>query len=128
MSLSAADIHVVSLLARVEGLLVPSKFYGVAAAGRATCFIGRVDGEIGTLVSANTCGVAIAEGDALAFSETLLAWSHNPALVEEMGINARRMLVEKFSWAIARRNWLSRLSAFGALDPDRLVVRPSVVD
>src|SRR5262245_3258216 len=45
-SLSAADVHIVSLRPALEGLVVPSKFYGIAAAGRPTIFIGDKDGEI----------------------------------------------------------------------------------
>ena len=33
-SLSVADIHWISLKPAVEGMIVPSKFYGIAAAGR----------------------------------------------------------------------------------------------
>jgi glycosyltransferase involved in cell wall biosynthesis len=40
-SLSTADVHLVCLRPDLEGAVVPSKFYGVAAAGRPTIFIGR---------------------------------------------------------------------------------------
>ena len=39
-SLSVADVHLVSLRPELEGLIVPSKFYGIAAAGRPAIFIG----------------------------------------------------------------------------------------
>ena len=39
-TLAVADVHLVSLNPKLEGLIVPSKFYGIAAAGRATIFIG----------------------------------------------------------------------------------------
>ncbi len=45
-SLAACDIHLVTLLPAFEGLIVPSKFYAAAAAGRAVIFIGDPDGEI----------------------------------------------------------------------------------
>src|SRR5262245_8867122 len=45
-SLSVADVHLVSLRPELEGLIVPSKFYGICAAGRPTLFIGDGD-EIG---------------------------------------------------------------------------------
>jgi hypothetical protein len=35
----------------LEGLIVPSKFYGIAAAGRPTIFIGAEDGEIGRMLN-----------------------------------------------------------------------------
>jgi len=55
-SLSAADVHLVSLNAALEGLIVPSKFYGIAAAGRPTLFVGNTDGEIARLLREGDCG------------------------------------------------------------------------
>ena len=49
-SLSAADVHLVSLRPELEGLIVPSKFYGITAVGRPTLFIGDRDGEIARLL------------------------------------------------------------------------------
>ena len=37
-TLGLADVHLVSLNPKLEGLIVPSKFYGIAAAGRPTIF------------------------------------------------------------------------------------------
>src|SRR5690606_15284067 len=39
-SLSAADVHVISLRPEFQGLIVPSRFYGVAAIGRPCLHIG----------------------------------------------------------------------------------------
>src|SRR5262249_2364813 len=58
-SLGVADIHIVSLRAELEGLSVPSKFYGVAAAGRPTVAIGSSDGEIARLVRQHASGLVI---------------------------------------------------------------------
>ena len=44
--MAAADVHLVSLLPQIEGLIVPSKFYGILAAGRPAIFIGDAEGEI----------------------------------------------------------------------------------
>ena len=43
-SLSAPDIHLVSLDPECEGAIVPSKVYGVRAAGRPVLFLGAIDG------------------------------------------------------------------------------------
>ncbi len=50
--LAAFDLHLVTLLPAFEGLVVPSKFYGIAAAGRAVIFVGDPDREIGRLAIA----------------------------------------------------------------------------
>src|SRR5574342_267951 len=62
-SLSAADVHLVSLRPTLEGLIVPSKFYGIAAAGRPTIFVGDEDGEIAQLIARHECGRTVATGD-----------------------------------------------------------------
>ena len=52
-TLGVADVHLVSLDPKLEGLIVPSKFYGIAAAGRPTIFVGAKEGEIARLLEEN---------------------------------------------------------------------------
>ena len=49
-SLSIPDVHWISLRPALEGLIVPSKIYGIAAAGRPMIAITARDGEIARLV------------------------------------------------------------------------------
>ena len=53
----------VSLMPDLEGLIVPSKFYGIAAAARPAIFIGSRQGEIAQLVDEAQCGITIEPGD-----------------------------------------------------------------
>ena len=69
----------VSLNPKLEGLIVPSKFYGIAAAGRPTLFIGAADGEIAQLIDQTACGFTVTPGDAKS-----LVRSH-PAIGERSG-------------------------------------------
>jgi hypothetical protein len=46
----------VSLRPELEGLIVPSKIYGVLAAGRPVLFVGDSEGEIGSLLRRHACG------------------------------------------------------------------------
>jgi hypothetical protein len=39
-SLTVPDVHLISLRPSLEGLMVPSKFYGIAAAGRPVLYLG----------------------------------------------------------------------------------------
>ena len=64
-SLAVPDVHLVVLRPEMEGLIVPSKFYGIAAAGRPTIFVGSRDGEIAGLLSAGEAGFAVDQGDGL---------------------------------------------------------------
>ena len=55
-SLSVADVHLISLRPELEGLIVPSKYYSVAAAGRPAIFIGDPKGEIATILQRSQTG------------------------------------------------------------------------
>jgi hypothetical protein len=59
-AMAAADLHLVSLRPALEGQIVPSKFYGIAAAERPVVFIGDPDGELAQLISESDCGFVVA--------------------------------------------------------------------
>jgi colanic acid biosynthesis glycosyl transferase WcaI len=103
-SLGAADAHWVSLYPRLEGLMVPSKFYGIAAAGKPIVVIGDPNGELGRLVQRHACGFAIAPGDSELLTATLRQLLNAPQTVSEMGNQARQMLDAHFT----RRQGLAR--------------------
>jgi len=55
-SLSAGDIHLVTLRSKMEGLSVPSKVYGIMAVGRPAVFIGPDGSEVASLIRESGCG------------------------------------------------------------------------
>ena len=61
--LAAGDIHIVSQARGTEGLMVPSKLYGVMAAGRPTLFVGPACCEAAMIVKASNCGFVVEPGD-----------------------------------------------------------------
>ena len=58
-SLSVSDVHLISLKPELEGLIVPSKFYGVLAAGRPVIFIGDNAGELARIIKREQCGCCV---------------------------------------------------------------------
>jgi glycosyltransferase involved in cell wall biosynthesis len=104
-SLGAADVHWLSLHPALEGLIVPSKFYAVAAAGKPIVMIGDCEGEIGGLIREYRCGTIVAPGDAATLADTLRRWSEDPNGVAEMGACARRMLDAQFTRRRAFDQW-----------------------
>lgn len=58
-SLSLSDVHLVSLNPSMEGLIVPSKIYGILAVGRPIIFIGSESGEVARIIEENQCGWVI---------------------------------------------------------------------
>ncbi|WP_295455980.1 glycosyltransferase family 4 protein [uncultured Thiodictyon sp.] len=105
LSLGVADVHWISLRPTLEGLVVPSKFYGVAAAGRPVLFVGDADGEIARLLAAHDCGLAVAEGDGAGFAAAVRRWRDDAAFWERQGANARRLLEDRFAQERALAQW-----------------------
>ncbi|MDP3426605.1 MAG: glycosyltransferase family 4 protein [Humidesulfovibrio sp.] len=100
-SLAAADAHLVSLLPAMEGCVVPSKFYGVAAAGRPTLFVGDLDGEIARLLALHDCGLASRPGDAEALAAHIRHLAADPEEAARLGQNARAATDELYAKPLA---------------------------
>lgn len=58
-SLSAADLHLVTMRPGLRGLVVPSKVYGALGAGRPVVFLGPPQSEAARLVRENDCGTVL---------------------------------------------------------------------
>ena len=61
-SLSAADVHVVGLARGLAGYVVPSRLYGVLAAGRPVIAAADAESETAQLVERVGCGVVVPPG------------------------------------------------------------------
>jgi glycosyltransferase involved in cell wall biosynthesis len=106
-SLSAADVHLVQLRPELEGLIVPSKLYGIAAAGRPTIFIGDRDGEIARVIQRNDVGYVTAQGDGAGLATLVLALACDPERCRRIGARARRVYENEFEKRIAIDRWES---------------------
>ena len=104
-SLCVPDIHWISLKPAVEGMIVPSKFYGIAAAGRPTIAITARDGEIARLVLEHRCGLVIEPGQADALADAIARLSTDPQSLAAMGARARAMLDANFTRRQALERW-----------------------
>jgi glycosyltransferase involved in cell wall biosynthesis len=110
-TLGVADLHLVSLNPKLEGLVVPSKFYSIAAAGRPTLFIGAPDGEIARLITDANCGVTVRPGDAEALVDHIVQLAEDPQLCTDMGARARAAFEEHWSKDRAVEQWEDVLKA-----------------
>lgn len=104
-SLGACNAHWVSLNPSLEGLVVPSKFYGIAAAGRPIIAIGARDGELARLVEQHGCGVIIEPGDAAPLVAALRRLAGDEQARADMGAQARKMLDAHFTRQQAFERW-----------------------
>ncbi len=96
-SLTAGDVHLVTLRDRMPGLLVPSKIYGILAAGRPTLYVGPDEGEIATIVAEGDCGRRVPLGQAEALARTIRSYADDPVGIEREGAAARRSFEERFT-------------------------------
>ncbi len=96
-SLAAADVHLVSLLPTLEGLIVPSKLYGILAAGRPLIFIGDSEGDIARVIRRAGVGARVAVGDWVGLTEALRRFEKGYEMRELMGIRARKIFCAEFS-------------------------------
>ena len=92
-------------------MIVPSKFYSVAAAGRPTIFIGAVNGEIARLIEEAECGFVVDAGDAKALVQRILELVESPDLCTRMGKRARKAFERNWEKSLAIAKWEQLLSA-----------------
>jgi glycosyltransferase involved in cell wall biosynthesis len=114
-SLCAADVHLVSLKPELEGLIVPSKYYGIAAAGRAAIFVGDADGEIGRILAQADAGCVVAPGDGVGLAACVADFAKSPQRVSEMGSRARSLFAQRFDVTHAVVSWTSLLEEVSRL-------------
>jgi glycosyltransferase involved in cell wall biosynthesis len=101
-SFGAADVFLISLKAGLEGYIVPSKIYGILAAGRP--FIAAVDpeSEVAEIARDSHCGLVAAPGDAAALASRVLALYEDRTELAAMGRRAREA-----AWQFDRRRAVS---------------------
>lgn len=88
-SLSVGDMHFVTLREGFEGLVVPSKAYGVLAAGRPMIYQGSAATEVAEMITEHTAGAIVPNGDADALEAAIVRFADDPALREAAGQRAR---------------------------------------
>jgi glycosyltransferase involved in cell wall biosynthesis len=96
-SLSAADAHLVSLRPALEGLIVPSKFYGVLAVGRPVLFVGAPDGELARIIDAHRCGMVVAMGDIDGLTAAIRMLADDRGEAAAMGRRGRELYLARFA-------------------------------
>jgi glycosyltransferase involved in cell wall biosynthesis len=110
-SLACADVHFVSLLPALEGLIVPSKVYGILAAGRPTLFVGDPAGDLARMVITLGCGVAVSVGEGARLAAEIRGLRDSPQRLESMGAKAREVAVSRYTSEHAVAEWLAFLEA-----------------
>ena len=110
-SFAAADAFIVSLKSGIEGYIVPSKLYGILAAGRG--YVAAIDptSEPAAIAREHGCGLVAAPGDVDDLARCIAELCDNPGRTLEMGRRARQA-----AWRFDRRRAIdSYYQLFGRL-------------
>ncbi len=103
-SLTAADVHLMSLRNGLEGLIVPSKFYGALATGRPVFYVGPEGCEVTDVIRAHDLGWEGRPGDAEGLARAIeaaasLEWRAS------RGERARAIFEASFDRPVAVTRW-----------------------
>ncbi len=116
-SLSVPDVHLVSLRPALEGLIVPSKFYGIAAAGRPVIHVGDLDGEIPRILERERCGWSYSVGEAGPLAQCILDLSRRRNEATKAGHRARLAFDRQYARVHALKSWRALLGSDSATAP-----------
>ena len=105
LSLTVPDVHLISLQPALEGLIVPSKFYGIAAAGRPTIYVGDREGEIPNILRETGSGYTVSVGDSVELGNRILGMLRNNNETLSMGLRARLAFDRHFDQRHAFTAW-----------------------
>ena len=109
--LTAGDLHLVTLRAGVEGLLVPSKIYGILAAGRPAIYVGPAGSEIASILADGRCGISVSNGDVDALVQAIRGYVDDREQRLAQGVLARRVFEERYDRPHALRKLIAVIEA-----------------
>lgn len=119
-SLSAGDLHLVSLRSGCESLVYPSKLYGIAAVGRPILFLGSPHADIAREVSRSGLGLPCAPGDVSALISAISQFSIASEEIARAGRAALVFSAENGGAARAVRHWHAIIERIGMENGIRL--------
>ena len=120
-SFAAADLFIISLQRGLAGYIVPSKLYGVLAAGRP--YVAAVEDtcEVASITTSRQCGLIAQPGDARDLADKILAFHRDREMTRQFGLNARRAGLV-FDRGVQVRNYAELFRTLCASRPARAAV------
>jgi hypothetical protein len=99
-SISAADVHLVTMGENMVGIIHPCKIYGAMAAARPILYLGPSPSHISEILDAHPIGWSVRHGDLKEAVETIRRIMSTPSSrLHEMGKTARQLIEDNFSKA-----------------------------
>ncbi|MEJ7590169.1 MAG: glycosyltransferase family 4 protein [Planctomycetaceae bacterium] len=96
-SLTAAHLHLVPLTKDLSRCLMPSKLYGILAAGRPYLTNAPAGSELHTITTTHCVGLTVQPGSVQAIADRILWAADHPAELENMGCNARQLAESEYT-------------------------------
>jgi putative colanic acid biosynthesis glycosyltransferase WcaI len=112
-SLSAGDLHMIPLGAGVAGCVVPSKVYGIMAAGRPFLAMMEEQAEVAQIARQYSVGIVVPPGDPEAMARAISKAAHNRSELLLMGQRARRVAEQEFDRRVVTRKFADAIAAVG---------------
>jgi glycosyltransferase involved in cell wall biosynthesis len=104
-SLSSAHVHFVGLGKGLSGYVVPSRLYGILAAGRPVIAAADEESETAQVVRKVGCGVVIPPGRPEVLARTIRDLHGRRDELDEMGARGREYVVAEADRAVAIRRY-----------------------
>lgn len=110
-SLNAGDVHWCVNAKGIKGVSCPSKYYGIAAAGKAVLAVLEKDSEIRCIIEVTHGGLCSDPGDYEAIAENLKWFIENSDTdkVVEMGKRSRENLVQNLTREVSVRKYAEEI-------------------
>lgn len=99
------DACVVSCKPGLGGAAMPSKMVSIMSAGRAVA-ASFDEGELTHILKTHNCGLYAPAGDVQAFVNMIRSMASNPEKCNEMGRNARQLILEQFTREVGTRKYV----------------------
>jgi glycosyltransferase involved in cell wall biosynthesis len=112
-SLAEGHIGLVTQLPKTAGAVVPSKTYGIMAAGRPMLYVGPENATPSLVLHRHECGWRIEPGDVPGMVRLLIRLEQDRSLVREAGARARRAFENHYDRPIGVGRVLSILGLSG---------------
>jgi glycosyltransferase involved in cell wall biosynthesis len=108
--LGRCHIGLITQISSTCGTVVPSKTYGLMAAGRPFIFIGPREATPAQLIEMHKCGWHVEPGDSAGLVALLALLAENPHLIQEAGDRGRRAFLMSYDLPIGLAHILQVLT------------------
>lgn len=125
LSLSAPDIHLISLRSGCQKYIAPSKFYGILAAGRPIAFVGDLDSDMAKDIYRSRFGLTLSPSRVSDWRQSMLNLMQNADELSMMAKNARQAFEWRFAPSTSLDAWqrvLEKTTARAEFQHEKTVV------